>query len=95
MPFDANLPRYNRKPTPIKVTPIKTPTPPTPINNAVIPKINLPTYNGPTAHTSYPTIQKIEKPLTPTTDGNQTNLLKKYPQILLLIPLIIIILSKK
>jgi len=87
MPNDhAYLQRYNRKPTPIKTTPI---------NNAINqPKIILPPYNGQTITTSYPINQKQETLLTPTIDNKQENLLKKYPQILLLIPLMIIILSK-
>ena len=63
---------------------------------AIIPKINLPTYSGATAYTSYPTIQRTETSLTTNTDQIQEdNIFKKYPQLLLFIPLIIIILSKK
>jgi len=88
MPNDpAYLQRYNRKQVQIK---------PTPIVNAINqPKIILPPYNGQTISTSYPINQKQETPLTPTVDDKKENLLKKYPQILLLIPLMIIILSKK
>ena len=61
---------------------------------AIIPKITLPTYSGPsgTAYTSYPTIQK--QPEAVSTDNKEENILKKYPQLLLFIPLILIILSK-
>ena len=70
------------------VTPVITPT-------AIMPKITLPTYSGPsgTAYTSYPTIQK--QPETLSASIQEDNILKKYPQLLLFIPLIIIILSKK
>jgi hypothetical protein len=98
-----------KKSTPVKVapTPINQPkivlpdiiTPPTSTTQitptAIIPKITLPTYSGPsgTAYTSYPTIQK--QPETLSASIQEDNILKKYPQLLLFIPLIIIILSKK
>ena len=75
------------------ITPPTTTTQITP--TAIIPKITLPTYSGPsgTAYTSYPTIQK--QPETLSASIQEDNILKKYPQLLLFIPLIIIILSKK
>ena len=76
------------------ITPPTTTTQITP--TAIIPKITLPIYSGATAYTSYPTIQRTETSLTTNTDQIQEdNILKKYPQLLLFIPLIIIILSKK
>ena len=71
-------------------TPVQTISTPT----AIIPKITLPTYSGPsgTAYSSYPTIQKQPEALS--TDNKEENILKKYPQLLLFIPLILIILSK-
>jgi len=101
----------NNKPPPKKVAPAPAPvipkivlpdiiTPPTSTTQitptAIIPKITLPTYSGPsgTAYTSYPTIQRTETSLT-TDQIQEDNILKKYPQLLLFIPLIIIILSKK
>ena len=63
------------------------------VNNANLPKIVLP-YSSQTANTSYPINQKLEAPLKATVNNNKENLLKKYPQVLLLIPLMIIILSK-
>ena len=72
-------------------------TPPVITPTAIIPKITLPTYSGPsgTAYTSYPTIQKQPEALSASTDQIQEeNILKKYPQLLLFIPLILIILSK-
>ena len=95
-----------KKTTPVKVapTPINqpkivlpdtiTPTPTQITPTAIIPKITLPTYSGATAYTSYPTIQRTETSLT-TDQIQEDNILKKYPQLLLFIPLIIIILSKK
>ena len=75
------------------VTPVITPTAITP--TAIIPKITLPTYSGPSgAHTSYPTIQKQPETLSTDNDNKEENILKKYPQLLLFIPLILIILSK-
>jgi hypothetical protein len=97
-----------KKTTPVKVAPapvipkivlpdiITPPTSTTQITpTAIIPKITLPTYSGPsgTAYTSYPTIQK--QPETLSASIQEDNILKKYPQLLLFIPLIIIILSKK
>ena len=70
------------------VTPVITPT-------AITPIISLPSYSGPSAQTSYPTIQKQPEALSADTDNKEENILKKYPQLLLFIPLIIIILSKK
>ena len=70
-------------------------TPPVITPSAIIPKITLPTYSGPSgAHTSYPTIQKQPEALSADTDNKEENLLKKYPQLLLFIPLLLIILSK-
>ena len=97
MPPKKYDPRPNFKQITIKSPPIKTiptlnnaiPT----VNNSVLPKIVLP-YSGQTASTSYPIDQKQEAPLKATVNNNKENLLKKYPQILLLIPLMIIILSK-
>jgi hypothetical protein len=74
-------------------TPVQTISTPT----TIIPKITLPTYSGPsgTAYTSYPTIQKQPETLSASTDQIQEeNIFKKYPQLLLFIPLILIILSK-
>ena len=95
-----------KKTTPVKVAPapvipkivlpdiITPPTTTTQITpTAIIPKITLPTYSGATAYTSYPTIQK--HPETLSASIQEDNILKKYPQLLLFIPLIIIILSKK
>ena len=95
-----------KKTTPVKVAPapvipkivlpdiITPPTSTTQITpTAIIPKITLPTYSGATAYTSYPTIQK--QPETLSASIQEDNILKKYPQLLLFIPLIIIILSKK
>ena len=97
----------NNKPPPKKVAPapiipkivlpdiITPPTTTTQITpTAIIPKITLPTYSGATAYTSYPTIQRTETSLT-TDQIIEDNILKKYPQLFLFIPLIIIILSKK
>jgi hypothetical protein len=64
-----------------------------PLKNTNLPKIVLP-YSSQTVNTSYPINQKQEAPLKATVNNNKENLLKKYPQILLLIPLMIIILSK-
>ena len=97
MPPKKYDPRPNFKQITIKSPPIKTipqvnnaiPT----VNNANLPKIVLP-YSGQTVNTSYPINQKLEAPLKATVNNNKENLLKKYPQILLLIPLMIIILSK-
>ena len=71
-------------------------TPPVITPSAIIPKITLPTYSGPsgTAYSSYPTIQKQPEALSADTDNKEENILKKYPQLLLFIPLILIILSK-
>ena len=77
------------------VTPVITPPVITP--SAIIPKITLPTYSGPsgTAYSSYPTIQKQPEALSADTDKIQEeNILKKYPQLLIFIPLLLIILSK-
>ena len=97
----------NNKPPPKKTTPtaiipkivlpdiITPPTSTTQITpTSIIPKITLPTYSGATAYTSYPTIQRTETSLT-TDQIIEDNIVKKYPQLLLFIPLIIIILSKK
>ena len=74
--------------TPVITPPVITPT-------AITPIISLPSYSGPSAQTSYPTIQKQPEALSASTDQIQEeNLLKKYPQLLLFIPLILIILSK-
>ena len=84
--------------TPIKAAPIiSTPILSIPKNDAAImPKIILPSYSGPTTSTSYPNIQKTETSLTANTNNNQEeNIFKKYPQLLLFIPLLIIIISKK
>jgi hypothetical protein len=97
MPPKKYDPRPNFKQITIKSPPIKTipqvnnaiPT----VNNANLPKIVLP-YSSQTVNTSYPINQKLEAPLKATVNNNKENLLKKYPQILLLIPLMIIILSK-
>ena len=94
MPPKKYDPRPNFKQITIKSPPFKTiPT----VNNAIptanLPKIVLP-YSNQTANTSYPINQKLEAPLKATVNNNKENLLKKYPQILLLIPLMIIILSK-
>jgi hypothetical protein len=97
-----------KKSTPIKATLINQPqisipnvtppviTPPVITPTAIIPKITLPTYSGPsgTAYSSYPTIQKQPEALSADTDNKEENILKKYPQLLLFIPLILIILSK-
>ena len=72
------------------VTPVITPTAITP--SSIMPKITLPSYSGPSVQTSYPTIQKQPEALS--TDNKEENILKKYPQLLLFIPLILIILSK-
>ena len=71
-------------------------TPPVITPSAIIPKITLPTYSGPsgTTYTSYPTIQKQPEALSADTDNKEENILKKYPQLLLFIPLLLIILSK-
>lgn len=90
MPPKKYDPRPNFKQITIKSPPIKSPPQ---VNNAILPKIVLP-YSGQTANTSYPINQKLEAPLKATVNNNKENLLKKYPQILLLIPLMIIILSK-
>ena len=74
------------------VTPEITPTAITP--TAITPIISLPSYSGPSAQTSYPTIQKQPEILSPDTNNKEENILKKYPQLLLFIPLILIILSK-
>ena len=77
------------------VTPVITPPVITP--SSIMPKITLPTYSGPSgsAYTSYPTIQKQPEALSASTDNKQEeNIFKKYPQ-LLFIPLLLIILSKK
>ena len=74
------------------VTPVITPTAITP--TAIMPKITLPSYSGPSVQTSYPTIQKQPEALSADTDNKEENILKKYPQLLLFIPLILIILSK-
>ena len=74
------------------VTPVITPTAITP--TAITPIISLPSYSGPSAQTSYPTIQKQPEALSTSTDNKEENILKKYPQLLLFIPLILIILSK-
>ena len=68
-------------------------TPPVITPSSIMPKISLPSYNGPSVQTSYPTIQKQPEALS--TDNKEENILKKYPQLLLFIPLILIILSKK
>ena len=75
--------------TPVITPPVITPT-------AIMPKITLPIYSGPsgTAYSSYPTIQKQPEALSADTDNKEENILKKYPQLLLFIPLILIILSK-
>ena len=73
--------------TPVITPPVITPT-------AIMPKISLPSYNGPSAQSSYPTIQKQPEILSVDTDNKEENILKKYPQLLLFIPLILIILSK-
>ena len=106
--YNTNNPAI-KKPAPVKVAPVPVIpkivlpdiiTPPTTTTQitptAIIPKITLPTYNGPsgTAYTSYPTIQRTETSLT-TDQIQEDNIFKKYPQLLLFIPLIIIILSKK
>ena len=74
------------------VTPVITPTAITP--SSIMPKITLPSYSGPSVQTSYPTIQKQPEALSADTDNKEENILKKYPQLLLFIPLILIILSK-
>ena len=91
MPPKKYDPRPNFKQITIKSPPIKLPPQ---VNNANLPKIVLP-YSSQTANTSYPINQKLEAPLKATVNNNKENLLKKYPQVLLLIPLMIIILSKK
>ena len=73
--------------TPVITPPVITPT-------AIMPKISLPSYNGPSAQSSYPTIQKQPEILSPDTNNKEENIFKKYPQLLLFIPLILIILSK-
>ena len=82
----------------ISIPDVTTPviTPPVITPSAIIPKITLPTYSGPsgTAYSSYPTIQKQPEALSADTDNKEENILKKYPQLLLFIPLILIILSK-
>jgi hypothetical protein len=90
MPPKKYDPRPNFKQITIKSPPIKLPPQ---VNNANLPKIVLP-YSSQTANTSYPINQKLEAPLKATVNNNKENLLKKYPQVLLLIPLMIIILSK-
>ena len=90
MPPKKYDPRPNFKQITIKSPPIKTMPQ---VNNANLPKIVLP-YSSQTANTSYPINQKQEAPLKATVNNNKENLLKKYPQILLLIPLMIFILSK-
>jgi hypothetical protein len=82
MPPKKYDPRPNFKQITIKSPPIKLPPQ---VNNTNLPKIVLP----------YSINQKQEAPLKATVNNNnKENLLKKYPQILLLIPLMIIILSK-
>jgi len=90
MPPKKYDPRPNFKQITIKSPPIKTIPQ---VNNAILPKIVLP-YSSQTVNTSYPINQKQEAPLKATVNNNKENLLKKYPQVLLLIPLMIIILSK-
>ena len=89
-PVKATLINQPQISIPNVTTPVQTISTPT----AIIPKITLPTYSGPsgTAYTSYPTIQK--QPETLSADNKEENILKKYPQLLLFIPLILIILSK-
>ena len=89
MPPKKYDPRPNFKQITIKSPPIKLPPQ---VNNTNLPKIVLP-YSSQTANTSYPINQKQEVPLKATVNNNKENLLKKYPQILLIIPLMIIILS--
>ena len=93
-----------KKSTPVKATLINQPkisipnvttpviTPPVITPSSIMPKITLPSYSGPSVQTSYPTIQKQPEALS--TDNKEENILKKYPQLLLFIPLILIILSK-
>ena len=95
-----------KKSTPVKATLINQPqisipnittpviTPPVITPSSIMPKITLPSYSGPSAQTSYPTIQKQPEALSTSTDNKEENILKKYPQLLLFIPLILIILSK-
>ena len=106
--YNSNNKPPPKKTTPVKVAPapvipkivlpdiITTPTSTTQITpTAIIPKITLPSYSRPsgTAYTSYPTIQK--QPETLSASIQEDKIFKKYPQLLLFIPLIIIILSKK
>ena len=90
MPPKKYDPKPNFQSITIQSPPIKSPPQ---VNNANLPKIVLP-YSGQTVNTSYPINQKQEEPLKATVNNNKENLLKKYPQVLLLIPLMIIILSK-
>ena len=91
-PVKATLINQPQISIPNVTTPVQTISTPT----AIIPKITLPTYSGPsgTAYTSYPTIQKQSESLSADTDNKEENILKKYPQLLLFIPLLLIILSK-
>ena len=95
-----------KKSTPVKATLINQPqisipnvsppviTPPVITPSSIMPKITLPSYSGSSVQTSYPTIQKQPETLSASTDQIQEeNILKKYPQLLLFIPLILIILS--
>ena len=80
----------------VKVTPTPTPTPTVSqpkitLSTASEPKLTLPSYSG--GFSSYP--QRNQTQATANNNYSQEdNFLKKYPQILLVIPLIIIILSK-
>ena len=77
----------------VKVTPTPsvkvTPTPKINLSKSTEPKLTLPTYS-----TGFTSNQRYQS----TANNNysqEDNFLKKYPQILLVIPLILIIMSKK
>ena len=66
------------------------PTPKITLSTASEPKLTLPTYSG-----GFTSNQKNQTQTTANNNYSQEdNFLKKYPQVLLVIPLIIIILSK-
>ena len=87
-------------PTPTPTPTVRTPpirsvrTPPTPkinLSTSTEPKLTLPTYS-----TGFTSNQRNQPQTTANNNYSQEdNFLKKYPQILLVIPLILIIMSKK
>ena len=82
-------PKINLSTTTPKIT-LSTTTPKITLQTASEPKLTLPTYSG-----GFTSNQKNQTQTTANNNYSQEdNFLKKYPQILLVIPLIIIILSK-